>query len=48
MDDDEHTATCPECKEKHVHPMSTTGERRHYRCPACMYSWWRPTDGEVG
>lgn len=46
-DEYEDTATCPECHQPNVHPMSTVGDRRHYRCGGCMWSWWRPTDREV-
>jgi transposase-like protein len=31
--------TCPECKEPAVKPMSVVGNRVHYRCPQCLYSW---------
>jgi len=33
---------CPNCGKQGVHPMSEVGERLHYRCPQCLWSWHRP------
>jgi len=36
--------TCPKCKEPDVYTQSIVDNRRHYRCPECLWSWHKRAD----